>query len=234
MTGSDPIVLQSVEKNYGGLRPLRIKELRVGQGEFVSLVGFDRPAAETFVNLVTGATLPDRGEVVVLGKHTQDIVNSDEWLGFVERFGIVSGRIVLLEAMTVSQNLALSFDLAIDPIPPEVLTKVRRLADEVEIDELDLLKPAAETTPLTRSRLLLARALALDPQVLVLEHPSAAIEGDERGRLSHTIKTLCRSRRLTTLCLTADEPFAKETGGRLLVWQPATGEFRQRSSLRFW
>ena len=81
------------------------------------LIGFDRPAAEVFVSLITGAALPDKGEVISLGRPTHDIADSDEWLAFVERFGIVSDRIVLLEAMTVAQNLAISFDLELDPVP---------------------------------------------------------------------------------------------------------------------
>ena len=108
---SDPLVLTDVEKQYGGLRPLRVRDLRVPAGRITMLLGFDRPAAEVFVNLITGASLPDKGEVASLGRPTSAIADSDEWLAFVERFGIVSDRIVLLEAMTVAQNLAISFDL---------------------------------------------------------------------------------------------------------------------------
>src|SRR4051794_5042112 len=118
----DALHMRDVEKAYGGLRPLRIRELRVAAGSRAMLVGFDRPAAETLVNLVTGATLPDKGEVQSLGVPTATIVDSEAWLSFVERFGIVSDRVVLLGAMTVTQNLALSFDLDLDPVPPEVLT----------------------------------------------------------------------------------------------------------------
>ena len=47
------------------------------------LIGFDRPAAEVFVNLITGASLPDTGEVESLGRPTRAIADSDEWLAFV-------------------------------------------------------------------------------------------------------------------------------------------------------
>ena len=93
----DPLVLTNVEKQYGGLRPLRVRDLRVPAGRITMLIGFDRPAAEVFVNLITGASLPDKGEVASLGRPTSAIADSDEWLAFVERFGIVSDRIVLLE-----------------------------------------------------------------------------------------------------------------------------------------
>ena len=63
----DSLVLTDVEKQYGGLRPLRVRDLRVPAGRATMLLGFDRPAAEVFVNLITGASLPDTGEVASLG-----------------------------------------------------------------------------------------------------------------------------------------------------------------------
>ena len=230
----DSLVLTDVEKQYGGLRPLRVRDLRVPAGRVTMLIGFDRPAAEVFVNLITGASLPDKGDVASLGRSTSAIADSDEWLAFVERFGIVSDRIVLLEAMTVAQNLAISFDLNLEPVPPEVMTRVTALAGEVGIDAGRLDTRVGEATPLLRSRIYLARALALDPALLVLEHPTASLSPEDAQTYAGIIKTVSARRNLTTLGLVMDEKFAKGTGGRLLTWQPATGEIRERSKLRFW
>ena len=99
--------ITGVEKRYQSLRPLRIQELTIAAAERVAVSGFDAGAAEVLVNLVTGASLPDRGEVRVLGHRTADIVGGDEWLASLDRFGIVSPRGVLLEAATIEQNLAM-------------------------------------------------------------------------------------------------------------------------------
>ena len=197
------------------------------------LLGFDRPTAEGFVNLVTGAALPDKGEILAFGRPTSAIADSKAWLSFVEQFGIYSDRIVLLEAMSVLQNLALSFDLALDPVPPPVLARVKHLADEVGIDESSLATPVNNASPLLRSRVLLARALALDPKALVLEHPSANLEGEDAAVLARLVRTITAARKLTTVALLMDEGFAKTAGDRLLSWQPATGEMRERRSWRF-
>ncbi len=230
----DALVLKNVEKQYGGLRPLRIRELRVEGGRVTMLIGFDRPTAEVFVNLITGAALPERGEVMALGRPTHEIADSAEWLSFVERFGIVSDRVVLLESMTIAQNLAISFDLQLDPIDPAVRARVELLAAEVGIETPLLETRVGEAPPLLRSRVYLARALALDPAILVLEHPTANLPQDGAHEYAEAVKSVSAKRQLTAVGLLMDEKFVKASGGRLLVWQPATGEIRERSALRFW
>ena len=230
---SDPLVFIDVEKSYGGLRPLRLRSLRLRPGTATMLIGFDRPAAEVFVNLVTAAALPDKGEILAFGRPTSAIADSKEWLSFVEQFGIYSDRVVLLESMSVLQNLALSFDLALDPVPAAVLDRVRHLAGEVGIDEASFATQAGAAGALLRSRVVLARAIALEPKVLLLEHPSANLETDDATVLAQLVRQITAARKLTTVALLMDESFAKAAGDRLLSWQPATGEMRERRSWRF-
>lgn len=193
------------------------------------LIGFDRPAAEAFVNLTTGAALPEKGEIISLERPTREIVDSEEWLSFVERFGIASDRIVLLEAMTVAQNLAIAFDLELDPVPPEIRARVVALALDAGIEASQLDTPVADAAPLARSRIYLARALALDPAVLILEHPTASLSAEDAQLFAATVKRIAEKRGLTTIGLLMDERFARATGGRLLFWQPASGEMRPPS-----
>ena len=68
---------------------------------------------------MTGASLPDEGDVRVFGRSTAAVSDGDEWLASLDRFGIVSERAVLLEGATLMQNLALPFALDIDPVRPE-------------------------------------------------------------------------------------------------------------------
>ncbi len=89
----------------------------MARGERVALAGIDAGGAEVMLNLVTGASLPDEGEVRVFGRRTADVSDGDEWLASLDCFGIVSERAVLLEGATLTQNLALPFTLEIDPVP---------------------------------------------------------------------------------------------------------------------
>src|SRR5207237_9781782 len=129
---------------------------RVQRATRATLIGLDLPAAETFVNLITGAVLPDKGEVITLGRRTSAIADSDAWLAFVEQFGFVSDRIALLDALTAAQNLAIPFTLEIDPIPVDVLSRVRTLATEVGIAPVELATRVGEGSQSLRARVRLA------------------------------------------------------------------------------
>ena len=222
--------LRDVEKQYGALRPLRVRHLQLQPRTRTTLIGLDLPAAETFVNLITGAVLPDAGEVTTLGQPTSAIVDSDAWLKFVEQFGFVSDRIALLDALTARQNLAIPFSLEIDPIPADVLTRVHVLAAEVGIAPSDLSVRVGEAAPLMRAQVRLARALALDPIIVVLEHPTAALSSADAWIYAGSLARIGEARALTMVALSMDEKFAKALGGRLLVWQPAPGAVNERTT----
>jgi ABC-type transporter Mla maintaining outer membrane lipid asymmetry ATPase subunit MlaF len=217
------IELAGVVKDYRGLRPLRLAGLAVGTGERVCLSGFDGVSAEVFVNLLNGAILPDAGEVRVLGRSTGSIADEQEWFAFLDRLGIVTTRAVLLEGPTVSQNLALPLTLEIDPVPPDILARTRPLADEAGIDPAWLDRRAGEAPGHVRMRLHLARALAIGPEVLLLEHPTAEIDRDEVAAFARTVRDVAAARRLTVVAVTEDAIFAGIVGQRWLRVQPATG-----------
>jgi ABC-type transporter Mla maintaining outer membrane lipid asymmetry ATPase subunit MlaF len=224
MTASPAIEIIGVTKSYAALRPLRIAALAVAQGQRVALSGIDAGGAELVVNLVTGASLPDEGEVRIFGRRTSEIPDGDEWLSSLDRFGIVSERGVLLEGSTVMQNLALPFTLEIDPIPAETSRQVRAIAAEcgIAVEWMDC--RAGEVPPAVRARLHLARALALGPQLLLLEHPTAAILEAERAAFGSVVARVCESRGLTALAITFDSVFAGAAAHRTLTLQPATGQ----------
>jgi ABC-type transporter Mla maintaining outer membrane lipid asymmetry ATPase subunit MlaF len=220
------VLLRDVEKDYRSLRPLRIQQLILHQGESVALVGLDRAAAEVLVNLITGATLPDAGEVEVFGASTRSIADPDAWLEAMDRFGILSERVVLLDAFTVHQNLVLPFSLQVDEVTDELRGRVARLAEETGITPDELVRSPATLGPGPRARVRLAKAIALNPRLLLAEHPNAALEPADASRFAADLFQIAARRRMTTLVMTADWAFAGAVANRVLVLQPATGELR--------
>ena len=220
--------LRQVRKHYGALRPLRINDLAVAPGQRLSLIGLDLPAAETFVSLATGAALPDEGTVEAFGRGTASITDSADWLAVLDRFGVLSDRVVLLEAMTVAQNLAVPFTLEIDPLNAHVRPKVDRLAVEVGLQAI-LERRVAELSAGDRARIRLARALALGPGLLILEHPTASLPSGEVAGFARLVARVSVRRQCAVVSLTADGVFARALGGIRLVLEPATGGLRERS-----
>jgi ABC-type transporter Mla maintaining outer membrane lipid asymmetry ATPase subunit MlaF len=220
--------LADVSKSYGGLRPLRIHRLTVAVAEQVAILGVDQPMAEVFVNLVTGASLPETGSVRVFGHPTSAIADSAEWLAVVDRFGIVSDRAVLLERLTVLQNLAVPFTLEIEPPSDESRTRAAALAREVGLPEAEWDKPVGALNGAFRASVRLARALALDPAVLLLEHPSAAVDRQDVPGLGRRVRLVAERRGAALVALTADQAFAEALGARLVTLDAATGRLTAR------
>jgi ABC-type transporter Mla maintaining outer membrane lipid asymmetry ATPase subunit MlaF len=219
--------LSAVSKDYRGLRPLRIEHLEVAQGDQLAIVGLDRPASEVFINLVTGAALPDRGEISAFGRSTTAIQDSDDWLATLDRFGIVSERAVLLDALSVTQNLAVPFSLEIEPTPHGVKSRVQALAGELGLDRASWDRPVADLDLPARLRVRFARALALEPAVLLLEHPSAGLTGGEAALVGRDMRAASERRGVATVTLTADREFAAVIAARVLTLEPATGRLAE-------
>ena len=213
-------------KDYQALRPLRIHAFTLVAGDIVAVSGLDAIAAQTFVNLVTGATLPDSGDITLFGQSTKVITDGAAWLKSLDGIGMVTSRGIVIEMFTVLQNIALSYTLEVDPIAPEVLPQVVALAREVGLADETFEMPAGRTRPDTHMRIHLARALALGPRMLMAEHPSAYLPRETVSAFGADLARLARSRGLALLALTADDELAKAIGGQRLELVPATGELK--------
>jgi len=229
---SSLLEIRGLVKDYQGLRPLRIRELTVTKDTIMSIAGLDAVAAETFVHLVTGATLPDEGEVIMFGQDTRAITDGEAWLRSLDRLGMVTARGILIEAFSLLQNIAMSFTLDVDPVDPRVVPQAGALARDVGIEPSLFDLPAGKVAPDIRMRVHLARALALGPQLLVAEHPSAALPRGSVASFGADLAQAAQSRGLGLIAVTADDALARAIGGQRLELVPATGELRAPGLLK--
>jgi len=230
VTAVTPPVLEmsGVSKNYQAIRPLRLQQLTVAAGESVAILGLDQASAEVFVNLATGTSLPDAGRVEVFGQTTAAIQDAAEWLRVVDRIGIVSDRAVLLDQFTITQNLAMPFTLDVEPPAPEVRARAEALAAEAGIAASDWSTAVAAVGAAGRARVRLGRALALGPELLLLEHVSAALTAEEAAAFARDVRAVASRRRIATVAAAADEAFARGVATRVLALNAATGELLER------
>jgi ABC-type lipoprotein export system ATPase subunit len=226
VTATPVLHIVNVRKQYQGLRPLRMNDLSIVAGERVAVSGLDAGAAEVLVNLVTGASVPDEGQVLVLGQSTASISDGEAWLASLDRFGIVSPRAVLLDSATLLQNLAMPLTLDIEPVKPDIAARVTELARAAGIDDASLERPIAALDTAIQARAHLVRAVALEPALLILEHPTARLAAGQGKAFGDAVARIAGARALATLIISEDAEFAAAAATRRLALQGATGELK--------
>ena len=229
------IQIAGLRKQFGGLRPLRINALSLAQGERITLHGLDAESAEMLTLLITGASLPDEGTVTVAGRDTRDIQTDTEWLTSLDVFGMVTTRAALMDSVALEGNLALPFTVSIDPPGPEVRKSVQLLASEVGLAAELLAARVDRLNEADRARVHLARALALEPQVLLLEHPTAKLGPADASAFGKVLSDIANARDLGWLAITEDDAFAAAAGGRRCRLIPGSGEVTaMKRAWRLW
>lgn len=234
LAGEVVVELRKVTKDYRGLRPLRIDSLEIRQGQSIALLGVDELTAEVLVNLITGAMLPDTGEVWVFGEGTAGMSDVSAWLRTADKIGLLSARAVLMEQLTVEQNLAVPLSLNLDDLPIDVRQQVHRLAVEVGLRADDLQREVRSLTASGKLRVRLGRALALDPRVLLAEHPNAALPSEDLPLFVADLTRIVKRRGLASVVMTADAPFARAAAEEVFAVRPATGEVKRSTGWRRW
>jgi len=130
----------------------------------------------------------------------------------------------------VAANLALPLTVSIEPLDPESRCRVEALADEVGLARPRLADPCASLAPVDLVRLHLARALALTPQLLLLEHPTKDVADDAaRAEIGRTLSRISEARQVGWLAFADDPVFAKQSAGQRWRVDLGTGALaRQR------
>ena len=165
-----------VAKSFGAVRALVDASLRVGKGEVVALMGANGAGKSTFVKIITGALRPDAGRVLIRGREAHVGTPAE-----ARRSGLVPvyQEPSLIPDLDIADNLR----LGATPVEP-----FRGWVDELGIPGLDL-SSLARTLPLATQRIVdLARALASDPEVLLLDEMTAALPTDLVERVLSVVR----------------------------------------------
>src|SRR5579859_2914969 len=188
--------LIEVSKSFRGVAALQGINLSIEQGEFVAIVGFSGSGKTTLINLVAGLLQPDAGSIQL---------NDLEITGTGLDRGVVFQNYSLLPWLTVFENIL----LAVDQSNPNWSAKKKQSHVEEFIAMVNLTparnKYPAELSGGMRQRVSVARALAVEPQVLLLDEPLSALDALTRATLQDE---LCRIHQQThrTIVLITNDP----------------------------
>ncbi|PWC80573.1 ABC transporter ATPase [Azospirillum sp. TSH100] len=203
--------LKGVSKSYGGTTILRDIDLSIEEGEFVAIVGFSGSGKSTLINLIAGLAMPDAGEVLYRGKPVT---------GPGPERGLVFQSYSLMPWLSVKENVALAVDAVHKAKPSSergVLT--RRAVETVGLGHATDRRPK-ELSGGMRQRVGFARALAMSPEMLLLDEPLSALDALTRAKLQDEIEAIWRKDRKTVILITNDVDEAILLADRIIPLTP--------------
>ena len=206
--------LTNVSKGFGGPPVLSGVNLAIERGEFVAIVGYSGSGKTTLISLVAGLTRPDTGTVKL---------NDLEITAPGPDRGIVFQNYSLLPWLTVTDNIA----LAVDQVFPNHSAEKRAQLAATAIATVNL-TPHAHKLPRElsggqRQRVSVARALAMDPQILLLDEPLSALDALTRATLQDEFERIWEKDKKTVVLITNDVDEALLLADRIIPLTPGPG-----------
>lgn len=203
--------LNGVSKSFSGTPVLSNIHLEVTEGDFVSIIGYSGTGKSTLINLIAGLLKPDRGAAVFEGTPIT---------GPGPERGIVFQNYSLLPWLTVMENVL----LAVDQLFPDRTPTERRERAASYVDMVKL-TPAAGKYPKElsggmRQRVSVARTLAANPRVLLLDEPLSALDALTRATLQDEIADIWQKNRTTVVWITNDPDEALLVADRVIPLLP--------------
>jgi nitrate/nitrite transport system ATP-binding protein len=210
--------LKGVTKAYPGTPVLNGIDLSVDEGEFVAILGFSGTGKTTLISLIAGLIEADRGEVLVRGKPVK---------GPGSETSLVFQSYSLMPWLTVQGNVALAVDAVHQDLSKAERTKL--VADTISLVGLAhaMDRRPAELSGGMRQRVAVARALAMKPEILLLDEPLSALDALTRAKLQGEIDRIREQEKRTIILITNDVDEALLLADRVAVLEPATGKIGQ-------
>jgi sulfate/thiosulfate transport system ATP-binding protein len=203
------IVIDSVSKAFGDFAALDDVSLEVRDGSLTALLGPSGGGKSTLLRVIAGLELPDSGMVRIGGQDTTNTPPQRRNVGFVFQ------HYAAFKHMTVAGNVA--FGLTIRKRPKdEIAAKVHELLKLVHLDGFAHRYPS-QLSGGQRQRMALARALAVEPRVLLLDEPFGALDATVRKELRAWLRRLHDEVHVTTVFVTHDQEEAMEVAEQIVV-----------------
>jgi sulfate transport system ATP-binding protein len=207
------IAVRNLSKQFGSFHALRDVSLDIGSGELIALLGPSGCGKTTLLRIIAGLETADRGNILFSGEDTTDVHVRERQVGFVFQ------HYALFRHMTVFENVA--FGLRVKPrrerpSDAQIRAKVHELLQLVQLDWLADRYPS-QLSGGQRQRIALARALAVEPKVLLLDEPFGALDAKVRKELRRWLRRLHDDLHVTSIFVTHDQEEALEVADRVVL-----------------
>jgi sulfate transport system ATP-binding protein len=203
------ISVSNVNKHYGDFQALHDVSLDIAPGALTALLGPSGSGKSTLLRVIAGLETPDEGSVVIEDRDVTTVPPQRRDIGFVFQ------HYAAFKHMTVRDNVA--FGLKVRKRPKaEIAAKVDELLGIVGLAGYQERYPS-QLSGGQRQRMALARALAVEPKVLLLDEPFGALDANVRAELRAWLRRLHEEVHVTTVLVTHDQEEAMELADRIVV-----------------
>jgi sulfate transport system ATP-binding protein len=203
------IIVRDVNKSFGDFAALTDVSVEIPSGSLTALLGPSGGGKSTLLRVIAGLEKPDSGLVEIEGKDATKLPAQDRGVGFVFQ------HYAAFKHLSVARNI--SFGLEIRKRPKaEIKKKVDELLELVHLEQFAHRYPA-QLSGGQRQRMALARALAVEPQVLLLDEPFGALDAQVRKELRAWLRRLHDQVHVTTVFVTHDQEEAMEVADSIVV-----------------
>ncbi|HAE65391.1 sulfate/molybdate ABC transporter ATP-binding protein [Acinetobacter johnsonii] len=207
------IQVKNIEKHFGAFHALNNISLDFPDGQLVALLGPSGCGKTTLLRIIAGLESADGGQVILEGEDATNVHVREREVGFVFQ------HYALFRHMSVFDNIAFGLRVrprATRPSEAEIKKRVTRLLDLVQLGFLADRYPA-QLSGGQRQRIALARALAVEPRVLLLDEPFGALDAKVRKELRRWLRTLHDELHITSIFVTHDQEEALEVADQIIV-----------------
>jgi sulfate transport system ATP-binding protein len=216
------IQVENVSKHFGDFTALDDVSIRVGDGALTALLGPSGSGKSTLLRIIAGLEEPDSGKVTIGHDDVTSVPARSRGVGFVFQ------HYAPFKHMTVANNVA--FGLTVRRRPrAEIRARVQELLELVRLDGLAGRYPS-QLSGGQLQRMALARALAVQPKVLLLDEPFGALDAQVRTELREWLRRLHDEIHVTTIFVTHDQEEAMEVAEQIVVMHE--GRIEQAGSPR--
>ncbi|HET8705271.1 MAG TPA: sulfate ABC transporter ATP-binding protein [Pseudomonadales bacterium] len=207
------IRIQEISKKFGNFSALNNISLDIGSGELVALVGPSGCGKTTLLRIIAGLEVADAGRVHFNGQDATHQHVRDRHVGFVFQ------HYALFRHMTVFENIAFGLRVRPKETRPSEADIKKRVFELLKLVQLDWLadRYPAQLSGGQRQRIALARALAVEPSVLLLDEPFGALDAQVRKELRRWLRRLHDELHVTSVFVTHDQEEALEVADRVVV-----------------
>ncbi len=207
------IEVKNINKTFGNFKALSDVNLKVETGELIALLGPSGSGKTTLLRIIAGLETADNGEVMFHGEDAREKRTRDRNVGFVFQ------HYALFRHMTVFDNIAFGLRVqprAVRPSEAAIKQKVNELLSLVQLDWVATRYPA-QLSGGQRQRIALARALAIEPKVLLLDEPFGSLDAQVRKELRQWLRRFHDQLHITSLFVTHDQEEALEVADKIVV-----------------